>query len=728
MRFPCTSSGNPVPASRFRRPGIRTPLIAGLVAVAGSWPAADVHGAAEAPDASGGPQPAIEEILVTSEFRRNTVDRTAASVSVVSPGDLKGRVLNHLEDVISRVPNVNYAGGSSRARFYQIRGIGERGQFDEPLNSSVGLLIDDVDFSGIGTAAILHDVAQVEVLRGPQGTIYGANALAGLMQIRTNRPTDTFEAGLSLDAGNYDALGLGLTLSGPLSRSLRGRLAFRKYEDDGFYDNVYLQRSDTNARDEMSIRGRIDFTASERLELGLIAGYLDIDNGYDAFSLDNDRNTRSDEPGRDAQESTYFAITADWQLSDAMVMQASAGYAESDIDYGYDEDWTFVGFHPWEYSSTDRYVRDRETTTLDVRLLSTDTGRIFADSTDWVLGIYTLTQTVDLTRTYTFLSEPFRSSFDIDRVALYGELSSTLSERWRVTVGIRGERHDARYRDSESVAFDPRDDLWGGRLVLERDLAEHTMAYASATRGYKAGGFNPSNSLDEDLREFDPEALWNYEVGLKGRWLDGGLSGRFSLFTMRRRDVQIGTSIVRVRPDGSSEFIQLTSNAARGTNSGLEAELFWQATGRLSLTASLGLLDTRFEDFVNSAGEDLDGEEQAHAPDYQFFVAADYRITPRFYARLEVEGRDSFYYSDSRRFSDRPDDLRSDAYELINASVGYERESWDVRVWARNLTDEDYTVRGFYFPNDPRDGYTERGWFQLGDPRLYGVSLNVNFR
>ena len=486
--------------------------------------------------------PVIEEILVTAEFRSTSVNRTPASVSVVEVGDLRGRAVQHLEDVLAQVPNVNFAGGSSRARFYQVRGIGERGQFEEPMNASVGLLVDGVDFSGIGTAAVLHDVAQVEVLRGPQGTIYGANALAGLMSIRTNAPTREFEGGLSLDAGNYDALGVGLTLSGPMGDSLGGRLAVRQYQDDGFYKNIFLDESDTNDRDELSVRGRLDWAATERLDLGLILGHVDIQNGYDAFSLDNDRRTRSDEPGQDAQTSTYGALTADWLINDAIVLEGALGHARSDIDYGYDEDWTFVGFDPLEYSSTDRYQRDRDTTTLDLRLLSGDAGRIFADSTSWVLGVYALNQQVDLTRTYTFLPGPFSSSFEIDRLALYGEITSDLSERARLTVGLRGERHESSYADSEGVQFDPADDLWGGRLIFEWDLNARALIYASVTRGYKAGGFNASNSLDEDLREFDPEVLWNYELGLKGRWFEDRLTGRFSLFTMDREDVQIGTS------------------------------------------------------------------------------------------------------------------------------------------------------------------------------------------
>lgn len=687
-----------------------------LIILLGLAGAADLAAAEDAP--------VIEEILVTAEFRSSSVNRTPASVSVVTLGDLKGRAVQHLEDVLAQVPNVNFAGGSSRARFYQIRGIGERGQFEEPLNASVGLLVDGVDFSGIGTAAVLHDVAQVEVLRGPQGTIYGANALAGLMSIRTNDPTPDFEGGLSLDAGNYDALGLGLTLSGPLGDNVGGRLAVRNYQDDGFYKNTFLDRH-TNDRDELSVRGRLDWAATERLALDFSLGYVDIDNGYDAFSLDNDRRTRSDEPGQDAQKSTYGSMTADWLINDAVVFQAALGYVTSEIDYGYDEDWTYVGFHPLAYSSTDRYQRDRDTTTLDLRLLSGENGKLFADSTSWVVGIYALHQEVDLTRTYTFLPAPFESNFEIDRLALYGELTNALSERARLTLGVRGERHESNYDDSEGVQFDPADDLWGGRLIFEWDLNARSLIYASVTRGYKAGGFNASNSLAADLREFDPEVLWNYELGLKGRWFDERLTGRLSVFSMDRKDVQTGTSITRERPDGSTEFIQLTSNAAEGTNRGLEMELVWALTEQIELFGTLGLLDTAFKDFVNSSGENLDGEEQAHAPRYQFFVGAQYRSPVGLYARLELEGKDEFYYSDSRRFSDRPDELISDPYHLWNASIGYERERWNIRLWGRNLADEDYTIRGFYFPNDPRDLYTERGWFQYGDPRRYGVTLNV---
>jgi outer membrane receptor protein involved in Fe transport len=132
----------------------------------------------------------IEEIVVTSEFRPTALEDTAASVSVISLADQKAGALNHLEEVVGWAPNVNLASGGGRARFVQIRGIGERGQFAEPLNSSVGLLLDGVDMSGVGTVATLFDVEQVEILRGPQGTLYGANALAGLINVVSADPSD----------------------------------------------------------------------------------------------------------------------------------------------------------------------------------------------------------------------------------------------------------------------------------------------------------------------------------------------------------------------------------------------------------------------------------------------------------------------------------------------------------------------------------------------------------
>jgi len=658
----------------------------------------------------------VEEIVVHGELRDNTLMSTPSSVSVISLIDWRAGTVNHLEELLSRAPNVNFSSGASRGRFIQIRGIGERGQFAEPLNPSVGLLLDGVDMSGIGTAATLFDIKQVEIFRGPQGTVYGANALAGLINVTSNDPTENFYTRLTLDAGDFDTQGIGAVVAGPLGERLGFRIALRSYRDDGFIKNAFLGRDNTANHDERTFRGKLVWAPSEKSELALSIGRVDVANGYDNFSLDNDRTTLSDQPGQDIQETTYASLrwATEWQNTNQLV--ASIGHAASDIDYGYDEDWTFVGFHPFGYSSTDRYLRNRKTTTLDTRLLSGPDTRLFDDTTDWVVGAFALRQSVALTREYTFLPTPFESDFEIDRFALYGELTRHLNDRTRITVGLRGERHRANYVDTEAVQFSPKDTLLGGRLVIERDLAVGALFYAGVTRGYKAGGFNTSGTLDADLREFGPEVLWNYEIGLKGLWLDGRIETRIAAFYMQRDDMQVNTSIVRVRPDGSAEFIDFTGNAATGTNVGVEVELTWVLTEKLTAFANVGFLETKFENYINSAGEDLSNREQAQAPGYQFYVGSDYEFDHGWYAHVDFEGRDKYFFSDSHNEV-------SNAYVLVNASVGYNSERWGVKFWARNLSNEDVFVRGFFFGNDPRDNYTPRGFTQLGEPRRVGVSV-----
>ena len=684
-----------------------------LACVVVTWPTAATMAASDKDDAW------LEEVVVTAEFRQGNVADLPISATVLAPDDA-GTTVQHLDEILSRAPNVNVASGASRARIIQIRGIGERGQFAEPLNSSVGLVVDGVDLSGIGGAATLFDVAQVEVLRGPQGTLYGANALAGLINVVTKQPTDTFSAGLRVDVGDYDARGLGGVVSGPLNDQLGYRISAQRYRDDGYMENRFIGRDDTNNRDESTYRGKLVWQG-ETAEMALTAGYVDIDNGYDAFSLDNNRNTLSDQPGRDQQQTSYVSVSLDTQLTEAVAFAAAVAFADSDIDYGYDEDWAFTGFDPIGYTSVDRYQRQRDTTTFDVRWLSTPGQGLAGGVWDWVVGIYALRQTVDLQRAYTFLPAAFNSSYDVDRYAVYAELSRPLGDTRRLTFGARYEQHQSDYRDSDLLSYSPEDDLIGGRLLLEQDLSSGDLVYFGVTQGYKSGGFNLDGSLAADLREFDPETLWNIEFGYKAELLDEQLSIRAALFRMQREDIQISTSTERPIPGSNAvQFIEYTGNAAEGFNQGVELEAQWRASQALTLFANVGLLDSEYKDYVDNSGRDLDGREQAHAPTYQFFAGLQYVFGSNWTMQLEVEGKDKFYFSDSHA-------AQSQSYELVNASLSYQRDRWSVRLWGRNLTDEDYFVRGFFFGNDPRDFYTARPFTQLGEPRQVGITFSTNW-
>ena len=664
----------------------------------------------------------IEEVVVTATLRDDSLRDVPSSISVLGSADIAAREATHLDDVLGAIPNLNFAKGASRARFLQLRGIGERGQFEEPLNSSVGLIVDGVDLSGIGTVAGLFDVQQVEVLRGPQGTIYGANALAGLVNVVTRAPTASPEGRLEASAGSHGTFGIGAVASGPLAERARGRIAARIDRSDGFIDNDHLGRDDTDNISETTLRGKLSFDLSETAQLDFSGGLLDADNGYDAFSLDNVRKTLADQPGHDRQETIYGTAKLAVDGS-SFATQAHVGWATSDIAYGYDADWVFAGFHPSGYNATDNYLRDRTTLTAELRMLSTPAGRI-GDATDWTAGLYLLDQDVDLRRQHTYYADAdFTSAFAIRRHAAFGQTQTRLGERNRLTIGLRLERHTSSYRDRNGIAFDPADTMFGGQIALSHDLTDGTVIYASLSHGYKAGGFNADGTLDASLRVFDPETLNNYEAGVRALALNDRLSLRAAIFHMQRDDVQIESSLVLRNADGSSEFIQYVGNAAAGRNNGAELELDYLASDSLLLFARVGLLRTEYQDFVTADGVNFDGREQAHAPGYQVNAGGEWDwpvANGELFARIEAELRDDFYFSDNHG-------LKSDDYQLWHASAGYRGANWSLRVWGRNLTDTDYSVRGFFFGNDPRDGYTARGFTQLGAPRQVGISASKSW-
>jgi iron complex outermembrane receptor protein len=661
----------------------------------------------------------IEEIVVTADFRARSELDMATSVTVMTEAAIKSRSAQHFEELANAIPNVNYASGSNRARFFQIRGIGERSQFVAPINPSVGFLVDNVDFSGAATIATMMDVKQVEVLRGPQGTRYGANALAGLINVKTHDPEDQFAASLKLGAADYNTQTITAMVTGPMTETVSARLAVGSHRSDGYYENLFLRTKRNNAQDEQSIRGKLSAEMSANWQLDLSLSHVNIDNGYDSFTLDNSRTTLSDEPGQDQQESLALAIDSSWQL-DNFDLKLIVGLADSDMEYGYDEDWTFAGIHPDGYMSRDNYIRNRETQSLELRFLSNDSSRLFSDSTDWLFGVYTLKSSESLKREYTFLASDFRSNYDFDTAAAFFQLDSSLSEKLTLETGLRVERRDTIYRDSELLGFSPMETLWGGRVAAKYLLNSNTMAYASIARGYKAGGFNTDGTLDADLREFGEEFLIEYELGIKSSLLENKLHLKAAVFHDDRQDQQVKSSEGRIRVNGSTEFVDFVGNAAEGSNNGMELEAVWYPSEQLGLTASLGLLDATFDSFVNSENQDLSGRDQAHAPGYMAHLAADYNLGA-WSLSVSLDAKDDFYFSDSHN-------VQSDPYELLNLNLSYSGERWSLSFWGRNLTNQDYAVRGFFFGefgNDPRKGYAPEPYVQYGEPRMVGVSYEV---
>ena len=667
----------------------------------------------------------IEEVIVTSDFRNATLLDTAASITIFDDSIIKNRQAKHLEELLNLAPNVNFSSGASRGRFIQIRGIGERSQFIEPLNPSVGILIDGIDFTGIAGAATTMDIKQVEILRGPQGTLYGANALAGLINLTSNQPTENVQGELSLAIGSHNTKTMAAAMGGSLSSDVNYRVAVQSHTSDGYTTNDFLIKDDTDNIDELSLRAIFDWQASDDLSLKLTLFRVDADNGYDAFSLDNTRNTLSDKPGHDRQESSAVALHSNWQAHEQFDVVSLISFADSDLEYGYDEDWAFPAIcagqecDGWEYNSEDNYLRDRDNSTLDVKLVSKKPVSLFGRHADWVFGVYARQQDEQLLRQYTYNASDFSSNFDTKNRAIYGQLDIDISSDLSLITGLRLESRKATYNDSDGVDHRVDENLWGGRIALQYKLDDSAMVYGLVSRGYKAGGVNSDSSLSSQDREFDTELMWNFEIGLKGSWFEQRLQTRVSVFYQQRKDIQIKQSLVQSRDDSNaSDFTDYFGNSGKGTNYGMEVEVNWLASEVLSVQGSLGLLET---DYDTPLSANLDRRDQAHAPLYQFALGASLQVSENLIWTADIEGKDKFYLSSSH-------DEQSDSYWLLNTNLAYSADQWSLSVWGRNLTDKDVIVRGFGgFGNDPRKYYATEPYYQLGEPRTFGVSGQYNF-
>ena len=657
----------------------------------------------------------LSEVVISSTLRDTPLNQLPASVTVLSGQVMDAAGNSHFGDVLDLVPNLNFAGGTSRPRYLQLRGIGELDQYEGAPNPSVGFLIDGIDFSGIAMPAALFDTARAEVLRGPQGTLLGANALAGLVSITSQAPTDRAQLQAQLEAGDYGVRGAGVIANDTLGAGdAAWRIAAHVYKGDGFRHNLFLNRKDTNGFDEDLVRGKLRWSVNSQLQADLTLLWSSTDNGYDAWTIDNTRLTQSDRPGRDVQRTRAAALKLDWTGIDGVRLLSTSTVADSTIRYSFDGDWgnePFWGING-PYDFYERTLRSRRTWSQEVRAASTNTQGL-----RWVAGVYALhlTEGNDLLDLYN--GDVYRtlvSDYAATNLALYGQADLDVAPQWLLSAGLRAERRDARYGDSNVLSFKPADTMMGGHLTLTRSFDDNRSAYASLNRGYKAGGFNLGAALPSSLRRFGPEALWNLETGYKARWADGAIETQSSLFYMRRQDQQVSSSY-QADPTDPLTFVFITANAAKGENYGAESQWTWQLQRAWRFGANVGLLRARYIDYMR-ADMSLSGRDQPHAPHWQFSVSADWQGSTGLYAHADVNGKDAFYFSAG-------DDQRTSAYALVNLRAGYRAERWSINAWARNLLDQHYVTRGFYFGNEPPD-FAPKRYVDNGDPRQAGISAS----
>ncbi len=672
---------------------------------------------------------ALAPLLVTADLWESPLASIPASVTVFDELALRAGTVRHFGDLVDRIPNLTWTGGTSRPRYLQIRGIGENSQFEgETPDSAVRFLVDDFDLTGLGTVASAFDIRQVEVLRGPQAGAFGANAAGGVVRLVSNAPTPYWTGGVEATIGGDSLRAGGFALGGPLSSAvpekLMMRLAVQQSGSDGFRRNLTLDR-DTNARDELTGRLRLTWNPNTlwRWEAALLAA--DFDSGYDEFALDNNgEHTFSDQPGRDEQRTLAASLRGTRRGADGLRFTTVTSGARTRSRYAYDDDWTASSYMGFSDLHRSRWVVNQE--------LRLDSDPATGSDRRWTIGAF-YSDTDEFSR-YTNdnpwghagLKTVYRSA----NTALFGQLGHDLSPRTRLIAGLRAERikmvgdSAATSVDLTTGLADPTvfirpafsDTLIGGKLTLEHDLSDHELAFVSLTRGYKAGGINVDARIDitADPLTYATETLWNWEAGVRGHWAGGRLTGEATVFWLARRDTQVRDS---AGFGGSYRFF--TDNGDGSHVYGLEASGAWSFADDWSLRGSLALMRSKLEPFTLANGNTGGGRELANTPDHGYSLGLHYGGARGLFFNADLAGRAEQFDSNNQNEARR-------AFRTVNASLGWAAGRWTVTLWAKNLFDEVYDKRVFFFGNEDPD-YIPARYENRADPRQVGVTAAWRF-
>jgi len=682
-----------------------------------------------------------DEIIVRAGLTDESLQKVTASVSVLTADEIRESGATHFQSLTDQIPNLNWAGGTSRPRYFQIRGIGENSHYfgEGAPNFSVGFVLDDMDLSGLGMLGQLYDLNQIEIFRGPQSSVYGANALAGLISLRSSEPTDEFELKSQVSVGS-DNLNSGSSLLNlKLVKGFSMRLVSQYATSDGFRENVTQNVTNTNKREESFHRLKLKFEPNEKLDILTTIIYSELENGYDAWAPDNNTEfkTYTDAKGEDSQLTYGYSVRGDYALSETIGITSITSFTETDLVHAYDGDWADSaywhdnhGFDPavegWEYSFFDKNEKNRANLTQEIRLAW---GPLILG------GYFKHLKEQDDAKGYLFggVATDANSLFDYKANAGYVQYSKGLTSSIKMNASLRYEKNQYDYTglyqglndnwekvSLPSVSFKIDDSMVGYKTSLLYSRDEETLIYGTISQGYKSGGVNQQPYLADENRPFNPEYIKNFEFGVKRNTELHRLN--FSIFYAKRASQQVSISSQQIDGDPNS-FLFFTANAGSGNYYGFELVYHRFLTQRLAVNGSMSHLTTYIDQFTysvsNNVNEVASAREAAMAPELMGAIGLNYRNDAGIHASVSASYKGDYYFSDSHN-------QKSEPYSLLNFNVGKSFGKTQVSLWVQNALDERYTTRGFYFGLIPPD-YPDQLWKSFGDPRQIGLTIDYSF-
>lgn len=687
----------------------------------------------------------LPDFTVKATLWNSDLYATEQSVSLIDTQAIELSGSQHFQDLIDSIPNLTFTGGTARPRHFQIRGIGENSQFEgETPDATVRFLIDDFDFTGLGGTAALFNIQQVDVLRGPQAGAFGANAAAGSIQIMTNKPTEKHSGALKFGLGNDSLRTAALTQSGPLnedqSDSILYGITLSQSRSDGFVNNQFLNQSDTNAKDESFALLKFHYEPNDSLTIQPAFIYTNFKNGYDEWSLQNIPFTSySNEPGRDEQRSKGASLRIVSEKPSVLSISSITSLLNTDSVYSYDSDWGGIQDDYTNpileaesgYEGFLAIGRDRENFSQEIRFDSPKSLRDGTNLNRWTIGAYFNNlkegSVIDYSDNFETDNQKARvdSEYETKTYSLYSKFSSNINTKTRLELGLRREVHAVDFMSTTvdnadygtvSAPFPyletgslvrSKDYLSGAKISLYNTYSEENTLFASITKGYKSGGANSSSfrEVGQPL-DYKTESLMNYEFGLSHISSDQHFRSKINLFYLDREDAQVRDS------GGSGGFFRyFTTNEGDAKHYGLEYQSDWNLKRNLSLHSEIGLLKAKLEDRTR---------DLSNAPSYTYGFKLLYTPESGYFGSLSLNGSDDYFEENSH-------DFRRDAFDIVNASCGFQSDSMTLTFWVNNLFDQNYSKRVFYFDNYNPSQAGETDYRIQNNPRTYGVHLSYNW-
>lgn len=670
----------------------------------------------------------LAPVTVTAQKREENVQDVPVSMSVV-PGVLIDQVgIQDAKELMRFVPNVYVkdVGG-----LYQTIIRGNPG-FPGGQHTAAAYYVDDVNIPlSYMQNPDLIDVERVEVLKGPQGVLYGRNSESGVINIVTRKPGNELRGRIFTEYNSYDTkhgMAPGYQVGGNISLPLAqdklyaGFAGLVKYTE-GPMKNMY--KNDDRSAEYTRLNGRFALraTPTEQWDISLMAEGVDNDGAYGIFRFydgpyKSKRGSSSfDGPARNDYWGNMETLRVEHKGDTVHFISITGrNYYRNDMKYDY------------EMTELDlALLKEKNKDTLwsqELRLSSATEN----SPLQWLVGLYGFTEDIDSTRDedqYAFGTRQLRKTeTDMHGLALFGQATWTIAEKLHLTGGLRYDYTRIKGRQDYSGASPWTGDFessyskskdngeWLPKFSIGYDFTDGVMGYATVSRGYLAGGVAYASATSKDTLLYDPEYTWNYEIGLKTSWLDNRLIINAAAFYIDMEDKQVAQL--------NSSLQAAIENAAEARAMGFEIELTARPLPGWEIFGGFGYTDTEItkwkgRDMSTGAAFNYKNKKLTYAPEYTFNIGTQYHHESGFFGRMDLLGTGSYYY-------DFQNSIKESDYLTVNVKAGYARDNWELSLWCKNIFDEGYgNTRVDY-------GALGLGRFVIdGEPRQFGATLSYTF-